>query len=68
MKSNYSVRGLKKEKTIGKASSDKAKNLNHTFTGSEIDELQINAIITTQRELDQFISFLGNTRPCLINK
>ena len=65
MKNNYNAQGFKKEKRVNKVQTTQAKNLIHAFTCSALDELQINATITSQRELDQFVSFLISTRPCL---
>lgn len=40
-------------------------NLANTFIGYKLDEIEIQATITTQYELDNFIMFLEQLRPIL---
>lgn len=64
---NYDVQGFSDGEKVARVQRGFAKNLDPTFRGYKIDEFQINATITSQKELQDFINFLGVIIPCMPN-
>jgi hypothetical protein len=61
---NYKVQGFLKEKRERQKTAVNARNLEATFRGFKLDEIQLQATIKNQKELDELIMFLQESRPC----
>lgn len=64
---NYRVQGFLKETRQRQTQEVNARNLEGTFRGFKLDEIQIVATIKTQQELEDFITFLYESVPCFQN-
>jgi hypothetical protein len=64
---NYDVQGSLEGKQQARVQRKFAKDLDPTFRGYKIDEFQINATITSQKEFDDFMLFIETIRPCMSN-
>jgi len=64
---NYDVQGFLKDKKEARVQKKFAKDLYPTFRGYKIDEFQINATITSQKDFDDFMEFMVAIRPCISN-
>jgi len=61
---NYKVEGFLKEKREAKKQVIQARNLVDVFRGLKLDEIELQATIKSQYELDELIVFLKNSRHC----
>ena len=64
---NYDVQGFLKGKKEARVQRKFAKDLDPTFRSYKIDEFQINATITSQKEFGDFMRFIEVIRPCISN-
>lgn len=64
MNSNVKVQGFYKNIRATEREVVRPGSLQGTFRGFHLDELQISAVITTQADIDNFIKFLQEIRPC----
>lgn len=62
--SNYKVQGFLQEKRERQKQVLNARNLKGTFRGYKLDEIELQVTIKNQKELDEFIMFLQESRPC----
>lgn len=63
-KPNYRVQGFLQEKRERQKQVINARNLEGTFGGCKLDEIELQATIKNQKELDELIMFLKESRPC----
>jgi hypothetical protein len=61
---NYKVQGFLQEKRERQKTAVNARNLEGTFRGFKFDEIELQATIKNQKELDALILFLQESRPC----
>jgi|GEM_PF-1842719 hypothetical protein len=61
---NYKVQGFLQEKRERQKTAVNARNLEGTFRGFKLDEIELQATIKDQKELDALILFLQESRPC----
>ena len=61
---NYKVQGFLQEKRERQKQVVNARNLEGTFRGYKLDEIELQATIKNQKELDELIMFLQESRPC----
>jgi hypothetical protein len=61
---NYKVQGFLQEKRERQKTAVNARNLEGTFRGYKLDEIELQATIKNQKELDELIMFLKESRPC----
>ena len=62
--SNYKVQGFLQEKRERQKQVVNARNLKGIFIGYKLDEIELQATIKNQKELDELIMFLQESRPC----
>lgn len=67
METNYDVQGFLDGEKRKRVQERFALNLIPAFRGYKIDEFQINATITSEKELEDTIEFLQNIYPCMSN-
>lgn len=65
METNYDVQGFLDGVKQKRSQERFARNLIQEFRGYKIDEFQINATITSQKELEDTIEFLVGIRTCM---
>ena len=63
---NYKVQGFLKEKERTQMTATTSKNLEGVFRGFRLDEIKLQATIKSQKELDDLILFLQESRPCFL--
>jgi len=61
---NYKVQGFLQEKRERQRTAINAKSLIGLFRGYKLDEIELQATIKNQIELDNLINFLLESRPC----
>jgi len=61
---NYKAQGFLQEKRQLQKTTVNARNLEGTFRGFKLDEIELQATIKNQKELDALIMFLQESRPC----
>lgn len=61
---NYKAQGFLKEKRVRQIQVVNARNLEGTFRGYNLDEIELQATIKNQTELDELMKFLEESRPC----
>ena len=61
---NYKVQGFLQDKRERQKTAVNSRNLEGTFRGFRLDEIELQATIKTQKELDELIMFLQESRPC----
>ena len=61
---NYKVQGFLQEKRVRQKQVVNAINLEGEFRGYKLDEIELQATIKSQKELDDLIMFLQKSRPC----
>ena len=61
---NYKVQGFLQEKRERQRQVVNARNLEGTFRSYKLDEIELQATIKNQKELDELIMFLQESRPC----
>jgi len=61
---NYKVQGFLQEKRDRQKTAVNARNLEGAFRGYKLDEIELQATIKNQKELDELIMFLKESRQC----
>ena len=61
---NYKVQGFLQEKRERQKTAVNSRNLEGIFRGYKLDEIELQATIKNQKELDELIMFLQESRPC----
>jgi len=61
---NFKVQGFLQEKRERQKTAVNSQNLKDTFIGFKLDEIELQATIKSQKELDGLIMFLRDSRPC----
>ena len=67
MKINYRVQGFLSNRRERSAQVINSRELEGVFRGHKLDEIEIQATIKSQEELDYFVNFLLESRPCFGN-
>ena len=61
---NFKVQGFLQEKRERQKTAVNSQNLKDTFIGFKLDEIELQATIKSQKELDELIMFLQESRLC----
>lgn len=64
--SHYNVQGFLNNKREQQVQSRKALFLKEEFRGKQLNELQLQGTITSRKELNDFMRFLNEVRPCFV--